>query len=62
MEILQWIENVVANNLFPILAFWLIFNENKEIRKKHAEETERLSDVIANNTLAIQRLIDKCDK
>ena len=58
---------------FPIVAccamayFFAITNKNyredlKEQNKLHADETKSLVDAINNNSMVIQRLIDKLDK
>ena len=58
---------------FPIVAccamayFFAVTNKNyrddlKEQNQQHKEETKNLVDAINNNTLVIQRLIDKLDK
>lgn len=57
---------------FPIVAciaiavFFSKINENyradiKELNTSHREEIKSLSDIIASNTLAIQKLCDKLD-
>lgn len=33
-----------------------------EMRKEHKEETAKMTEAINNNTLVIQKLIDKLDK
>ena len=33
-----------------------------EMRKEHKEETQNMTEAINNNTLVIQKLIDKLDK
>jgi len=34
----------------------------EEMRKEHKEEAEKMTEAINNNTLVIQKLIDKFDK
>lgn len=36
--------------------------EVKEMRQEHAEEIGKVTEALANNTLAIQKLTDKLDK
>lgn len=36
--------------------------EVKEMRQEHAEEVGKMTEALANNTLAIQRLTDKLEK
>ena len=33
-----------------------------EMRKEHKEETAKMTEALKNNTLALQKLIDKLDK
>lgn len=58
---------------FPIVAcigmayFFAKVNENyrqdiKDMQNVHKEETRQLTEAVNNNTLVIQRLIDKLDK
>lgn len=34
----------------------------EEMRKEHREETAKMTEALNNNTLALQKLIDKLDK
>lgn len=56
-EVLQAISTVG----FPIVAcgalFWLQYNTGKT----HHEESQQMSEAINNNTLVIQKLLDKLD-
>ena len=36
--------------------------QNEEMRKEHKEEVAKMTEALNNNTLALQRLIDKLDK
>ena len=36
--------------------------QNDEMRKEHKEEVAKMTEALNNNTLALQRLIDKLDK
>ena len=36
--------------------------QNEEIRKEHKEEVTKMTEALNNNTLALQKLIDKLDK
>jgi hypothetical protein len=33
-----------------------------EVRKEHKEEVSKMTEALNNNTLALQKLIDKIDK
>ena len=56
------IVSIISQFGFPILTclilFWYIYNENKN----HKEEMAKMSDAINNNTIALNKLIDKLDK
>lgn len=34
----------------------------EEMRKEHKEETQKMTDALNNNTLVVQKLVDKLDK
>lgn len=34
----------------------------EEMRKEHKEEVQKMTDALNNNTLALQKLVDKFDK
>ena len=36
--------------------------QNEELRKEHKEEVSKMTEALNNNTLALQKLIDKLDK
>lgn len=50
--------NLVSNYIFPIAmcVYLLYINENQD--KRHREETKELSEVINNNTTAIDRILE----
>lgn len=53
------IESIIAllsNVAFPIVAFLLIWKDNRDMRQSHKEETDRLSDVIAGNTAVLEQI------
>lgn len=56
------IVNLFSNLAVPVaclvVTFWLW---NKE-REDHKAETKELTEAVANNTLVMQKLIDKLDK
>jgi len=69
---LQEILTAIATVGFPIVAccamayFFAKVNENyrndlKELSKEHKEEMSGMTEAINNNTLVIQKLIDKMD-
>ena len=70
---IQLLLTAVSSVGFPIVAcgcmayFFAKTNQNyredlKEQNQLHKEETKNLVDAINNNTMVIQRLIDKMDK
>lgn len=64
------IVTLFANLGFPIVAYIFLFiyiqkreekhdTERAEERKEHKAETEKLTEAVNNNTLIVQKLIDK---
>lgn len=47
---------------FPIVACGAMFYEMHQQTKRHAEEMEKVSDALNNNTLALTELKDKLNK
>lgn len=69
----ETIMTLIGNGLFPIAAclgmawFFNKVNDNyrqdiKDMQATHREETKALTDAVNNNTLVIQKLVDKLDK
>lgn len=67
------IMQLIGNGLFPVVAcialawYFSKVNDNyrqdiKEMQATHNEETKALTDAVNNNTLVIQKLVDKLDK
>ena len=67
------IVTLVMNLGFPIAAYIFLFiyvqkreekhdAERTEERKDHKAETEKLAEAVNNNTLMVQKLIEKMDK
>jgi hypothetical protein len=44
---------------FPIACCIAMFWQNNKLNENHKEETSKLNEAINNNTLALNRLIDK---
>lgn len=55
------IVQIISSLGFPIAACVALFWKMNESDKMHKEETDKLSDVITNNTLTIQKLCDKME-
>lgn len=53
--------NLITNNAFSIVMCGLLFWKMDKQDKDHKEETQHLTDALANNTLALQKLADKMD-
>ena len=47
---------------FPIVACGAMFYEMHQQSKRHAEEMDKVSDALNNNTLALTELKDKLNK
>lgn len=56
------ITSLITSVGFPIVAYLLIFKYMQEQNQSHKEETDSLKDAINNNTLTMQKLIDRLDK
>lgn len=46
---------------FPIACTFVLFSYLNKEREQHVAETKELKDAINNNTIVIQKLIDKMD-
>lgn len=57
----EQIMNIFGNVFFPIAAYAALFWYMVQQRKAHSDETEKLKDAIVNNTLVMQRLLDKME-
>lgn len=64
--------NLLSNNVFSIVAYFFIFwylreqtNANREAMEKlneqHKEEMNSVKEALNNNTLTMQKLVDKLD-
>ena len=56
------IVSLVANIGFPISACIALFIYSNKEREKNVETINQLRETINNNTLVIQKLVDKLDK
>lgn len=56
---MEWLVDLINNSGFPIAMCILMFVYMKDVTKQHKEESDKLSESLNNNTLAIQRLTDK---
>lgn len=64
------VSNFISQFGYPIvvslIAFWYIYKTNqqyrddmKEMRQEHGDEVHTLSEAVNNNTLVMQKLVDK---
>lgn len=58
-EIFEQIIQFCTNNIFSIVMCILLFWKMDKQDKDHKEETEKLTQALQNNTVALQQLIDK---
>lgn len=72
MDALNAVVTVLGNGFFPIAVcgcmFWYVYKKDiqtreamKEINANHKEEIAELRKSIDNNTLVVQKLVDKMD-
>ena len=58
----ETIISAIASVGFPIVMCILMFYYVQQESKNHKEEVDALKETITNNTLTLQKLIDKMDK
>lgn len=72
MEGYENILNLLSNNVFSIVAYFFVFwylreqtNANREAMQKlneqHKEEMNSVKEALNNNTLTMQKLVDRLD-
>lgn len=61
MELIQEITNLISNVGFPIAMSLILIKNNNNSEKEHKEETTKLTEAINNNTLVLQKVVDKLD-
>ena len=58
---LSWITDLITSVGFPIfVALYLLWQANKE-EQTHKEEVKELSNALNNNTIVLQKIVDKMD-
>lgn len=55
----QAITTAIGTLGFPIVMCLLMYKQNNDISKRHADEMETVKKALNDNTLVIQKLIDK---
>lgn len=65
-EIMQQITTIIASNAFPIVMCVILLKINEQLRQEmlkmsedHKAESDRLADVIQENTVALVELKEK---
>lgn len=61
MEMLEYVEKLATNSIFPMICCWLLYRENRDQRKDHAQESDTLKQCFMEISVAITRLVDKFD-
>lgn len=56
---LSTVMNLIASVGFPIVCCVFLFDSLNKEREAHKEETKQMTDAVQNNTLVMQKLIDK---
>ena len=46
---------------FPIVFCFVLYKTISDMQKAHKEESDKMTEAIHNNTLVIQKLVDKMD-
>ena len=60
MEV-ETVVSIISQIGFPIAVCLICFWYINSIQKQHKEEMDKMSEAIANNTLVMQKLVDKLD-
>ena len=61
MNDLSWLTDLISSVGFPIfVTLYLLWQGNKE-EQVHREEVKELSNALNNNTLVLQKIVDKMD-
>lgn len=53
---------IIANVGFPIACCIMLWMQMQKSDELHKEEVEKLRDVISDNTLVIQKLVDRLEE
>ena len=61
MELSNWILNAICQVGFPIVVAGAMFWKMNKQDGDHKEEMQKVTEAINNNTLALQKLIDKIE-
>lgn len=58
---IQNVVQIISTVGFPIAMCLLFFWYINKMNEKHADEVNKLSEALQNNTLVMQKLVDKLD-
>lgn len=53
------IMSAISSVGFPIVFCFVLYKTITDIQKAHKEETDKMVEAIHNNTLVVQKLVDK---
>lgn len=59
---LEEISQIITTVGFPIMAYIMMFNHNKEMQHAHKTEMESIRETLEKNTLVLQQLVDKLER
>lgn len=62
MDVQNTIVTLVGSLGFPIVMSFILLNMMKETNKQHKEEIDKMAQAVENNTLTMQRLLDKMER
>lgn len=60
--IISTITTMIGSIGFPIVAYLLMYNQVNKMTEAHKSETDSLREAIENNTLVVQKLLDKIEE
>lgn len=58
----QFVTDLIGNYAFPIIVCFILFWSNDKEGKSHKEEVKGLTEVIQQNTIAINKLVDHMER
>lgn len=61
MEAVQVITQLIGSLGFPIVMCFYLIKMNKESANDHKEEVSQLRKAVENNTIVVQRVLDKLE-
>lgn len=61
MEAVQVITQLIGSLGFPIVMCFYLIKMNKDTAQGHKEEVSQLRTAVENNTIVVQRVLDKLE-